>query len=115
MLFKRSFPITRRSKRLWFNTNVRVFTDRGHMNALGINLSAGGMGLFVVAHFISMELNSSLTPGSDEIPSHGTIPPTIPRLADRALISLLDYGSAGFPPSSCELNCHLCVRRQLGQ
>src|SRR5215469_11709842 len=50
MLFKRSFPITRRSKRLWFNTNVRVFTDRGHMNALGINLSAGGIGLFAVAH-----------------------------------------------------------------
>ena len=50
MLFKRSFPITRRSKRQWFNTGVRVITDRGHMNALGINLSAGGMGLFAVAH-----------------------------------------------------------------
>ena len=50
MLFKRSFPIARRSKRQWLNTSVRVFTDRGYMNALGINLSAGGMGLFAVAH-----------------------------------------------------------------
>ena len=50
MLFKRSFPITRRSKRQWFNTRVRVFTERGYMNALGINLSEGGMGLFAVAH-----------------------------------------------------------------
>lgn len=50
MLFKRSFPITRRSKRQWFNTSVRVFTDRGRMDALGINLSEGGMGLFAVAH-----------------------------------------------------------------
>lgn len=50
MLFKRSFSIARRSKRLWFNTSVRVFTDRGEMDALGINLSEGGMGLFTVAH-----------------------------------------------------------------
>lgn len=50
MLFKRGFPITRRFKRQWFNTSVRVFTDRGQMDALGINLSEGGMGLFAVAH-----------------------------------------------------------------
>ena len=50
MLFKRNFSITRRSKRQWFNTSVRVFTDRGQMDAVGINLSAGGMGLFAVAH-----------------------------------------------------------------
>ena len=50
MLFKRSFSITRRSKRQWFNTSVRVFTDHGRMDALGINLSEGGMGLFAVAH-----------------------------------------------------------------
>jgi len=50
MLFKRSFSITRRSRRQWFNTSVRVFTDRGQMDALGINLSEGGMGLFAVAH-----------------------------------------------------------------
>src|SRR5215469_11406006 len=50
MLFKRSFSIIRRSKRQWFNTSVRVFTDRGRMDALGINLSEGGMGLFAVAH-----------------------------------------------------------------
>ena len=50
MLFKRSFSITRRTKRQWFNTSVRVFTDRGQMDALGINLSEGGMGLFAVAH-----------------------------------------------------------------
>lgn len=50
MLFKRNFSIIRRSKRQWFNTGVRVFTDRGQMDALGINLSEGGMGLFAVAH-----------------------------------------------------------------
>ena len=50
MLFKRNFSITRRSKRQWFNTSVRVFTDRGQMDAFGINLSEGGMGLFAVAH-----------------------------------------------------------------
>jgi hypothetical protein len=50
MLFKRNFSITRRFKRQWFNTSVRVFTDRGQMDAWGINLSEGGMGLFAVAH-----------------------------------------------------------------
>jgi PilZ domain-containing protein len=50
MLFKRNFAVTRRSKRQWLNTTVRIFTDRGRMEALGINLSEGGMGLFAVAH-----------------------------------------------------------------
>lgn len=50
MFFKRNFSVIRRSKRQWLNTSVRVLTDRGHMDALGINLSDGGMGLFAVAN-----------------------------------------------------------------
>ena len=50
MIFRRQFPTTRRSKRQWLNTTVRVFTDRGLMDAIGINLSEGGMGLFAVTN-----------------------------------------------------------------
>ena len=50
MIFRRQFPATRRSKRQWLNTSVRVFTERGPMDALGINLSEGGMGLFAVTN-----------------------------------------------------------------
>lgn len=40
----------RQRKRQLLNTSVRVITRRGSMDALGINVSAGGMGLFTVAH-----------------------------------------------------------------
>ena len=49
MIFKRSFPITRRSRRQWINTSVQVFTPSVHVDALGINLSDGGMCFFTVA------------------------------------------------------------------
>ena len=49
MIFKRSFPISRRSRRQWINTSVQVFTPATHMDALGINLSDGGMCFFSVA------------------------------------------------------------------
>jgi hypothetical protein len=49
MFFKRSFPVTRRSRRQWINTSVQVYTQSAHMDALGINLSDGGMCFFSVA------------------------------------------------------------------
>ena len=50
MIFKRSYSPTRRSRRQWINTSVQVFAGSGQLNALGINLSEGGMGLFAVAN-----------------------------------------------------------------
>ncbi|HTJ86383.1 MAG TPA: PilZ domain-containing protein [Terriglobales bacterium] len=50
MIFKRSFPVTRRTQRQWINTTVRVLTPSAHMDALGVNLSEGGMCLFSVAN-----------------------------------------------------------------
>lgn len=50
MIFKRSDSPTRRSRRQWINTSVQVFTDSAQLNAIGINLSDGGMGLFAVAN-----------------------------------------------------------------
>jgi PilZ domain len=50
MIFKRSHSPTRRSRRQWINTSVQVFTGFAQLNALGINLSDGGMGLFAIAN-----------------------------------------------------------------
>jgi len=50
MIFKRSFPVTRRTQRQWINTTVGVLTPSAHMDALGVNLSEGGMCLFSVAN-----------------------------------------------------------------
>jgi len=50
MLLKRSFHPTRRSPRQWLNTSVRVFTGPGDFDALGVNLSDGGMCLFTIAN-----------------------------------------------------------------
>jgi PilZ domain len=40
----------RRQQRQLLNTSVRVFTDVGRMDALGVNISEVGMCLFTVAH-----------------------------------------------------------------
>jgi len=50
MLLKRSFHPTRRSPRHWLNTSVRVFAGPGDFDALGVNLSDGGMCLFTIAN-----------------------------------------------------------------
>ena len=51
MLLKRSgTQITRRSPRQLLNTSVRVFREGAQMDALGINLSDGGMCLFTVSN-----------------------------------------------------------------
>jgi PilZ domain len=50
MLLKRSFHPTRRAPRQWLNTSVRVFAGPGDFDALGVNLSDGGMCLFTIAN-----------------------------------------------------------------
>jgi hypothetical protein len=40
----------RRRKRQFLNTAVRVITKLASMDAIGINISESGMGLFTVAH-----------------------------------------------------------------
>lgn len=45
-----SRPERRHRKRQLLNTSVRVFTNAGPMEAVGLNISEGGMGLFTVAH-----------------------------------------------------------------
>ena len=51
MFLKRNFePDRRRRKRQLLNTSVRVFTDSGPIEALGINISDVGMSLFTIAN-----------------------------------------------------------------
>lgn len=50
MIFKRGFPVSRRSRRQWINTSVQVFAPHAHVDALGVNLSEGGMCFFSVAN-----------------------------------------------------------------
>jgi hypothetical protein len=48
MIFKQK-PDRRRRKRQLLNTSVRVFTDAGDLDALGINVTDVGMCLFMMA------------------------------------------------------------------
>lgn len=51
MIFNRSFkPDRRRGKRQLLNTSVQVFTESFRTDALGINLSDGGMYVFTIAN-----------------------------------------------------------------
>ena len=51
MFLKRNFNHDRRRrKRQLLNTSVRVFTESGPIEALGINISDVGMSLFTIAH-----------------------------------------------------------------
>ena len=51
MFLKRNFgPDRRRRKRQLLNTSVRVLTENGHLEALGINISDVGMSLFTIAN-----------------------------------------------------------------
>jgi hypothetical protein len=51
MFLKRNFDRDRRRrKRQLFNTSVRVFTESGSIEALGINISDVGMSLFTIAN-----------------------------------------------------------------
>src|ERR1700738_2305073 len=51
MFLKRNFnQDRRRRKRQLLNTSVRVFTESGPIEALGINISGVGMSLFTIAN-----------------------------------------------------------------
>lgn len=50
MIFRRAFSTPRRSQRQWLNASVQVFRGPTQLDALGINLSEGGMCLFTVAN-----------------------------------------------------------------
>jgi hypothetical protein len=51
MFLRRNFnQDRRRRKRQLLNSSVRVFTDRGPIEALGINISDVGMSLFTIAN-----------------------------------------------------------------
>lgn len=50
MFLKYLSPDRRRRKRQLLNTSVRVFSDNRWIDALGINISDVGMGLFAVAN-----------------------------------------------------------------
>src|SRR5581483_3651372 len=59
----------RRRKRQFLNTSVRVITKLGSLDALGINISDGGMGLFTVANLaldsrIEVEFRTAEGPAS---------------------------------------------------
>jgi PilZ domain len=66
MFLKHFTTDRRRRKRQLLNTSVRVLTDNGWIDALGINISDVGMALFAVANLamgseVAIELQ---TPGS---------------------------------------------------
>jgi hypothetical protein len=67
--FKRTTRRPRRSMRHWLNTSVQVFTGSGRIDALGINLSDGGMCLFTVANLaLGSEIQIEFLPPRSEEP-----------------------------------------------
>jgi hypothetical protein len=68
MFLKYLTPDRRRRKRQLLNTSVRVLTDNGWVDALGINISDVGMALFAVANLtVNSEVAIELpTPGSSK-------------------------------------------------
>ena len=65
MFLKHLTPDRRRRKRQLLNTSVRVLTEKGWIDALGINISDVGMGLFAVAN---LQIDSQVVvelPGRD--------------------------------------------------
>lgn len=50
MLFRPNRSGRRRSPRQWWNSSVHLLTSTGSVKAIGVNISAGGMGLFAVAN-----------------------------------------------------------------
>lgn len=70
MFLSRVFkPERRRSKRQLFNTSVRVLTDSGSIEAVGINVSDLGMCLFTAAH---LPIGSQVE--LEFLPQEGTAP-----------------------------------------
>ena len=60
MFLKRHFgPDRRRRRRQLLNTSVRVLSENGSLEALGINISDVGMSLFTIAN---LEIDSRIQP-----------------------------------------------------
>jgi hypothetical protein len=69
MIFKRGFPVTRRTHRQWINTSVRVLTASAHMDALGVNLSEGGMCFFSLTNLrVGSQVDIEFRPPQAEEP-----------------------------------------------
>lgn len=77
MFLKRHFgPDRRRRKRQLLNSSVRVFTEAGPVDALGINISDVGMSLFTIAHLevdSRIQLELLLPQSTDRVRVWGTI------------------------------------------
>lgn len=70
MFLKRHFgPDRRRRRRQLLNTSVRVFSENGPLEALGINISDVGMSLFTIANLkVDSRVDIQLVPpGSSEL------------------------------------------------
>jgi len=77
MFLKRNFDRDRRRrKRQLFNTSVRVFTESGPIEALGINISDVGMSLFTIANLpvnSRIQLELLLPQSTERVRIGGTI------------------------------------------
>jgi len=74
-MFRKPFtPDRRRKKRQLLNTSVRVLTDNGWIDALGINISDVGMGLFAIANLaIDSHVLIELPSGEDRARLSGMV------------------------------------------
>ena len=70
MFLKRSFnQDRRRKKRQLLNTSIRVFTDSGCIEALGVNISDVGMSLFTIANLpVDSQIQVEFLPPRSEEP-----------------------------------------------
>jgi hypothetical protein len=77
MFLKRNFGRDRRRrKRQLLNTSVRVFTEAGPIDALGINISDVGMSLFTIANLpmdSRIQLELLLPQSTERVQIWGTI------------------------------------------
>lgn len=77
MFLNRNFgPDRRRRRRQLLNTSVRVLTDSGPLEALGINISGVGMSLFTIANLevdSRIQIELLLPQSSERVRIWGTI------------------------------------------
>ncbi len=69
MFLKHFTPDRRRRKRQLFNSSVRVFTAKGSIDALGVNISDVGMSLFTIANLsLDSQIHLELIPPGKSAP-----------------------------------------------
>ena len=106
MLFKRNHSPNRRSRRQWINTSVQVFAGSAQLNALGINLSDGGMGLFAVANL----------PVGSEIQIEFILPKTKTPVRTAAMVrhrALYLYGIEFLSTEAGQVESESCIAQQV--